>query len=727
MAKLNLGRVGLVPKGTYDNTKTYAKMDVVFYPATGSSYVSLADDNSAAPSDATRWQSLADVSNEVAAANAATARANTAAEAAEGVSGEVADLKSHLNKYCDPFEETITDYTNGIVAIQILDSASANYESYRIRAIQKNSTYHWYMKLQGYDGENWVDIDNVLSAFDAEATYPRVETLVSNYNKYTVTIDWNYVRDSDIANTSITGIILKNSIVYKPFADTITDIKTLKTNEQMYNSIFAVAVPSAIDGIVDFNVSNPLYSNYEKYRFSIVRHNTSYHIHIQVQGYDGTSWNNVDSFLITAADAPSPVPAVEVISSTYGRMSITVVWGRMGTVSLTGQNFVLKDRVVNKTQIAMQTQIDAVSAKAQLPSYELADNIKHVVTVKKDGTGDYTTIGAAYEAITDSAFDNQYEVVVYPGTYNENNLMPPAYTHTHGIYPMQTIVDSTGTTGSDIDNSVFDQGYAPSKLSNLWIKSATKYCVHQDVELRGVTLINENLYCEKLAGGSQVSNACIGIGADFDGAKFIWRNCTFVNGAVTSHTNPNDLPNANQHIVYENCTFVDAYVSLMVAGNTYGEYVCEVKGCRANEGNTGLSIKFGSPITGIAVNQPWQVIGSDNNFAPVFVNTSDTSVTDDWDAINTTDKRRVVATASITKGKFVSKNGGVCNASTPLYMVAGLAVASGVSGDYVPVWASAFAYTGANGEYGIDANGELSASATVKVGYVFNNIFYPYY
>jgi len=114
MAKLNLGRVGLVPKGTYDNTKTYAKMDVVFYPATGSSYVSLADDNSAAPSDATRWQSLADVSNEVAAANAATARANTAAEAAEGVSGEVADLKSAIDKMTGLYPIDMT--TGGYVA-----------------------------------------------------------------------------------------------------------------------------------------------------------------------------------------------------------------------------------------------------------------------------------------------------------------------------------------------------------------------------------------------------------------------------------------------------------------------------------------------------------------------------------------------------------------------------------------------------------------------------------
>lgn len=97
MAKLNLGRVGIVPQGDFDNTKTYSKMDMVYYSTTGSSYVSLVDNNTALPTDSTKWQSAADVSNEVAAANAAATRANTAAEAAEAVSDEVAELKSAMS------------------------------------------------------------------------------------------------------------------------------------------------------------------------------------------------------------------------------------------------------------------------------------------------------------------------------------------------------------------------------------------------------------------------------------------------------------------------------------------------------------------------------------------------------------------------------------------------------------------------------------------------------
>lgn len=109
MAKLNLGRVGIVPQGDFDNTKTYSKMDMVYYSTTGSSYVSLVDNNTALPTDSTKWQSAADVSNEVAAANAAATRANTAAEAAEAVSDEVAELKSQLGPVF--FEKPLSEFT----------------------------------------------------------------------------------------------------------------------------------------------------------------------------------------------------------------------------------------------------------------------------------------------------------------------------------------------------------------------------------------------------------------------------------------------------------------------------------------------------------------------------------------------------------------------------------------------------------------------------------------
>ena len=50
------------------------------------------------------------------------------------------------------------------------------------------------------------------------------------------------------------------------------------------------------------------------------------------------------------------------------------------------------------------------------------DNIKNTITVAADGTGNYTTISRAFESITNSSYDNQYEVLVMPGKYKESDL-----------------------------------------------------------------------------------------------------------------------------------------------------------------------------------------------------------------------------------------------------------------------------------------------------------------
>ena len=82
MANMTLGRVALVPRGTWE-AGTYDKLDVVYYAVNNNTYVSLVDNNSALPTDTSKWMIIADVATSIAAANAATTRANTAAQAAE--------------------------------------------------------------------------------------------------------------------------------------------------------------------------------------------------------------------------------------------------------------------------------------------------------------------------------------------------------------------------------------------------------------------------------------------------------------------------------------------------------------------------------------------------------------------------------------------------------------------------------------------------------------------
>lgn len=59
MAEYNLGRVGLVPKGTYVGSTTYQRLDVVTY--LGSSYMALKTSLGVLPTVSANWQQLAQI------------------------------------------------------------------------------------------------------------------------------------------------------------------------------------------------------------------------------------------------------------------------------------------------------------------------------------------------------------------------------------------------------------------------------------------------------------------------------------------------------------------------------------------------------------------------------------------------------------------------------------------------------------------------------------------
>ena len=58
MALTNLGRVCFIPKGTYNKETEYKRLDVVFDPSTGNSYVAIDDSVGVAVTDTTKWKIL---------------------------------------------------------------------------------------------------------------------------------------------------------------------------------------------------------------------------------------------------------------------------------------------------------------------------------------------------------------------------------------------------------------------------------------------------------------------------------------------------------------------------------------------------------------------------------------------------------------------------------------------------------------------------------------------
>lgn len=92
MAKTNLGKVALTPKGTYSATATYEILDFVY--TTDSSYVSLQSNNVGHPvSDPLWWQPLATGSQASDAAEEAQKAAEAALEAAAAAAPVVVNVE----------------------------------------------------------------------------------------------------------------------------------------------------------------------------------------------------------------------------------------------------------------------------------------------------------------------------------------------------------------------------------------------------------------------------------------------------------------------------------------------------------------------------------------------------------------------------------------------------------------------------------------------------------
>lgn len=521
------------------------------------------------------------------------------------------------------------------------------------------------------------------------------------------------------------------------------------------DSPFAVVVPDALNGFVAFRMgilkNDPMrIDKYTSFRISSIYMGGAWNLSIQIQASeDGVTWTNYDGIDRLATDAPNPLPVMETIVSKYGRFEVVVNWQKMGSVSSSNINYILKKDAPNYFLKALQDQINVIVDRENIgvSDYELKDRTKHIIKVDASGNGDYTTIAAAYAAITDSSFDNQYEVVIYPGTYNEYNLIPPKFTHTHGLIPNSVVVTSEGVSST---LPVFDQR-VPCKLSNMKIVSGTGYCVHQDqTTLHGIALVNENLHCKKVY-GANVSNfewrqytnpSVLGIGASLYGAKFVWNNCIFENGWAASHTKGGDETTpANQHLIYHNCKLVNAMLNIQAVGNSLqqGNYVCEINGMMTEYGRPSAVCVPRARNAGDTTYQfPWQIIGGGNkNFVVLTHNAYDTSIDDVWPNINTADVILVQMAngVSVSKGQFVDVSGNVCNASTPVKDVIGMAVEDGAAGASVRVHIGAFALdnsgvTGTfpnvanDGEYGIGADGRLSANATNIIGVVKYNNFY---
>ncbi len=479
-------------------------------------------------------------------------------------------------------------------------------------------------------------------------------------------------------------------------------------------------------------------------------------------------------------------------------------------------------------------------------SYENKDTISRTIIVDANGHGDYATIHDAYDAIKHSSYYDQYEIIVLPGVYSENNLIPPPHTHTHGLYPNSVVITSEGL---DTAYSVIDQRWWSSKLSNLTVISYTKYCIHYDYRLEGGVIVNENL---RLIQTRTANNSIIGGGTFDKGTKYIWNNCIFEGGDIHCHTSGSCANYNNTHNIFNKCKAVNANYYAQSTGG-FGHCVYEINGSNTKIGETTINVNLtqtlrtvDEPWTYFANGCEWQVLGANNknmrvNFLAntgeglmfetananesliisgsavkdlfghvrykngssrfkgtgsgiylvkdeqaggtadvyqmwkrlgdcssvnktlsvtigattetyTFNQNYDTAKTAEgtiiaavnavitiavlkkytattaWDNIGLEEKQyiKIAEANGVLAGEWLKTNGTICANNEVADDVYGIALENGVLNEVIPVWiGNVYAYTAANGEYGI-TSGVLASGATEKIGKVVSNVFIRY-
>lgn len=196
-----------------------------------------------------------------------------------------------------------------------------------------------------------------------------------------------------------------------------------------------------------------------------------------------------------------------------------------------------------------------------------------VIKVKLDGSGDFSTISAAFSSIKDSSYDNRYIVEFYgdgteydtlkdyPYTAGNQGLFVPPFTKLIGIGGKEKCILTRRIETPDVAHCIFNL-YGTSELENLTIIGKnTRYVIHddfyqqQELDLHNYERVIKN--CDIISEGTYYER-CWGAGSR-SGFRWRFENVNFKNSggandnSFSSHNNIN-FTNPS-YITFVNCRF----------------------------------------------------------------------------------------------------------------------------------------------------------------------------
>ena len=223
--------------------------------------------------------------------------------------------------------------------------------------------------------------------------------------------------------------------------------------------------------------------------------------------------------------------------------------------------------------------------------YDKYGNKINTITVKKDGTGDSTTIKGAIELCKNSSIDNQYEILIYDGEYNVieelggttylesimtmegayGGLLLPDYVHLKGmgkscdnIIITANVEQYSGFDFNTLDNAV--SKISPlnleknNNIENLTIKAENcRYAVHDESNNIYQDYIRKMKNVRAIHNGNQskyswTSTIAIGSGSG-SGAIYEFENCSF-EGSLPYSIHDNTNFTKGNKFLFNNCKFL---------------------------------------------------------------------------------------------------------------------------------------------------------------------------
>ena len=223
--------------------------------------------------------------------------------------------------------------------------------------------------------------------------------------------------------------------------------------------------------------------------------------------------------------------------------------------------------------------------------YDKYGNKINVITVKKDGTGDSTTIKGAIELCKNSSIDNQYEILIYDGEYNVieelggttyldsimsvdgayGGLLLPDYVHLKGMGKScdNVIITANVEQYSGFDFNTLDNAVTKisplnleknNNIENLTIKAENcRYAVHDESNNSYQDYIRKMKNVRAIHNGNQskyswTSTNAIGSGSG-SGAIYEFENCTF-EGSLPYSIHDNTNFTKGNKFLFNNCKFL---------------------------------------------------------------------------------------------------------------------------------------------------------------------------